>query len=297
MNKALLPHFLIVGAPKCGTTSLHFYLSQHPSINTAEKEIHFFGKDLNYKVAKPTLEHYQSFFKPSGLNGDSSVWYLYSDSILTELEELGIKPKIIIMARNPVELAYSLHSQNIVDANEDELSFEKALSLEESRTKGLNLPKGIDPVRSVFYSQAADIYARVKKFQDHFGKDNVWVGLQEDLKNNPSGLLKDLEQFLELPHFPDYDFTKQNENKSVKNKSINHLIKKAGKSQIALFRFIIPFKSIRKRIVDKLYFGNLVPSTRPALSLETKTKLENQFRENTKRLNEIIKPDIDHWIK
>jgi hypothetical protein len=35
MNKDLLPHFLIVGAPKCGTTSLHYYISQHPDINTS----------------------------------------------------------------------------------------------------------------------------------------------------------------------------------------------------------------------------------------------------------------------
>lgn len=297
MNKDLLPHFLIVGAPKCGTTSLDFYLSQHPDINMAEKEMHYFGKDLNYKYDRPTLEHYQSFFKADGLNGESSVWYLYSDSILEELSSLGIQPKIIIMARNPVELAYSLHSQNIVDANEDVTSFEKALELEESRTKGENLPKDVDPVRSVFYTEAADIYSRVLKFQNHFGKDNVFVGLQEDLKKDPDTFLKKLEQFLELSEFKNYDFTKQNENKSVKNKSINHLIKKAGKSQIALFRIIIPFKSVRKKIVDKIYFGNLSPATREPLKESTRLQLENTFRKNTKLLNSIIEPDIQHWIK
>lgn len=297
MNKALLPHFLIVGAPKCGTTSLHFYLSQHPKVNTAEKEIHYFGKDLNYKIERPTLEYYQSFFKSTGLNGDSSVWYLYSDSILDELNALGIQPKIIIMARNPVELAYSLHSQNIVDANEDETSFDKALALEPSRVEGKNLPKNIDPIRSVFYTQTADIYSRVLKFQNHFGTHNVFVGLQEELKKDPALFLKKLEMFLELEPFNEYDFTKQNENKTVKNKSINHLIKKAGKSQIALFRLIIPFKSVRKKIVDKIYFGNLASSSREPLNEVTKVHLQNTFRENIKLLNSIIEPDISHWIK
>ena len=38
MNKKLLPHFLIIGAPKCGTTALHYYLSQHPELNLSPKE-------------------------------------------------------------------------------------------------------------------------------------------------------------------------------------------------------------------------------------------------------------------
>ena len=41
MHNKLLPHFLIVGAPKCGTTALHYYLSQHPEVNMSPKEIHY----------------------------------------------------------------------------------------------------------------------------------------------------------------------------------------------------------------------------------------------------------------
>ena len=48
MNRKLLPHFLIIGAPKCGTTALHYYLSQHPDVNLSPKEIHYFGKDIGY---------------------------------------------------------------------------------------------------------------------------------------------------------------------------------------------------------------------------------------------------------
>jgi len=296
MNKDLLPHFLIVGAPKCGTTSLHYYISQHPDVNISPKEIHFFGNDLQYKTERPSLTEYQSHFKSTGLNGDASVWYLYSDSIFEELQSKGIKPKIIILLRKPVEVAYSLHSQNIVDANEDVLSFEKALALEDDRIKGVNLPKNVDPPRTVLYQDTANFFPRVKKFQDELGKENVWVGLQENLKSNPALFLKELEAFLGLTNFKTYDFTRQNENKSVKSKKINQLIKKAGKSQIALFRFIIPFKHIRKKIVDQVYFGNLEVTNRTELSKSTKQDLEQQFNTGIIKLNEIIDPDISHWI-
>ena len=60
MNKR--PSFFIIGAPKCGTTSLNEYLAQHPQIGMAEKEIHFFGKDLGIGREAETEEEYLSFF-------------------------------------------------------------------------------------------------------------------------------------------------------------------------------------------------------------------------------------------
>lgn len=296
MSKELLPHFLIVGAPKCGTTSLHYYISQHPDVNTSPKEIHYFGKDLKYKSERPTLKEYQKNFKDSGINGDASVWYLYSDTIFEELQGLGITPKIIILLRNPTEVAYSLHSQNIVDANEDVEIFEEALKLEEDRKNGRQLPKNVDPPRTVFYSETANYYPRVKKYQDQLGKENIWIGLQENLKENPSMFLNQLESFLGLTHFENYDFTRQNENKSVKSKTINQFIKKAGKNQIALFRFIIPFKSLRKKLVDKVYFGNLTVTKRNKLKDSTRQQLEQKFNPGIEKLNEIIVPDISHWL-
>lgn len=297
MNKALLPHFLIVGAPKCGTTALHFYLSQHPEINTAEKEVHFFGEDLNYRFEKPTLEFYQSNFKETGLNGDSSVWYLYSDSIFEELKALGIQPKIIILLRNPTDFAYSLHSQNIADANEDVLDFKKALDLEESRKRGVSLPKNVDPVRSIFYKDAGNFYPRVKKFQDNFGKENVFVELQEHLKSNPVKTLKKIELFLGIEEFNQYDFTPQNENKTVKNAKVNHLIKKSGNFKKTVFRTLIPIKSVRKRIVDKFYFSNFTVEKRLPLTPELKSELQNHFSAGVSQLNSIIDHDISHWNK
>ena len=41
-----IPNFLIVGAPKCGTTAMWRYLSAHPEIYLSpKKDMHYFGKD------------------------------------------------------------------------------------------------------------------------------------------------------------------------------------------------------------------------------------------------------------
>ena len=42
------PDFFIIGAPKCGTTAMAEYMSQHPDIFMAKKEMHYFGSDLQF---------------------------------------------------------------------------------------------------------------------------------------------------------------------------------------------------------------------------------------------------------
>ena len=257
MHNKLLPHFLIVGAPKCGTTALHYYLSQHPEVNMSPKEIHYFGNDLGYKVERPTLDYYQSFFKEQGINGDGSVWYLYSDTIFEELKALNITPKIIVMLRNPTEVCYAMHSQNIIDANEDIYEFELALGLEESRKNGNNIPIKTDPNRALFYKEIGRFLPRIRFFQENIKASDLFIGLQEDLKKNTVQFLIEIEKFLQLTPFEKYDLSRVNSNKVVANNSLHNTIKHPGSLKIKLFRTVLPYKPLRKWLVEKVYNQNI----------------------------------------
>jgi hypothetical protein len=49
-----LPNLIITGAMKCGTTSLHYYLNQHPQIfMTWNKELDFFS-GLHLLILSPS---------------------------------------------------------------------------------------------------------------------------------------------------------------------------------------------------------------------------------------------------
>jgi len=76
------PNFLIVGAPKCGTTAMNTYLRQHPQVFIPErKEIHYFGSDLTFTCPRPTAAKYLAYFSPAGepvASGEASVFYLLS---------------------------------------------------------------------------------------------------------------------------------------------------------------------------------------------------------------------------
>ena len=105
-----LPNFLIVGAAKSGTTSLHYYLQQHPDIYLpAQKELHFFARAHMLRLScgpgrsEYTLSHlcrtkeeYQSFYakvtKQSAV-GEISPSYLYFSEVSHQIKEELTRPK------------------------------------------------------------------------------------------------------------------------------------------------------------------------------------------------------------
>src|SRR5262245_35065298 len=75
------PTFFIIGAPKCGTTSLAAWLADHPDIfMSPTKEPHYFNTD--HKRYLNSLAGYEQLFEDAtdrhSAVGEASVWYLYS---------------------------------------------------------------------------------------------------------------------------------------------------------------------------------------------------------------------------
>ena len=124
--KSKLPNFLLVGAAKCGTSSLHNYLNQHSDIfmptynkeGMKVKEPRFLIKDLvQNRLPKGVWnwDEYQALFddvENQKCLGESTVLYLYfyEHAIKNIKKYLGVDVKIIIMLRNPIYRAYSAYS-------------------------------------------------------------------------------------------------------------------------------------------------------------------------------------------
>lgn len=144
-----LPSFLVVGAAKCGTTSLFHYLNSHPEIYIPErKEGRFFsqmpgnfkGPGARYQndVIR-TFGEYSALYEntpETAIAGDISNDYLYfyEKSIPAIKEYLGDETKIIILLRNPVDRAYSHYMQHFKDGYE-KVSFRETLANEQRREK------------------------------------------------------------------------------------------------------------------------------------------------------------------
>lgn len=137
----ILPSFIIIGAQRCGTTSLYDYLSNHPQIIPSPvKELFYF--DDYYQ--RP-IEWYKSFFPTEKqkeklerdlvarvITGEASPSYFFHPYAAKRIKETLPQVKLILVLRDPIERAYS-HYNHIRRLNREPLSFEEALAKEVER--------------------------------------------------------------------------------------------------------------------------------------------------------------------
>ena len=129
-NLRILPHFIIFGVARGGTTSLYNYLTAHPSIASAmTKEIMFFDHRFNfglnwYKAHFPMFIH--QLIKKPFVTGEASPSYLYHPLAPARIKEILPNIQLIILLRNPVDRAYSHYAMNLRQGQE-RLSFEAAV--------------------------------------------------------------------------------------------------------------------------------------------------------------------------
>src|SRR6266566_130247 len=108
-----VPDFFIVGAPKCGTTSLYRMLRQHPRIFMPDlKEPRFLASDAWAAPGSPsgpisypqTLEEYLALFdeaREDQLVGEATTLYLWSRTAAARIAELSPAARIIAILREP----------------------------------------------------------------------------------------------------------------------------------------------------------------------------------------------------
>ena len=200
----MLPNFLIVGAAKSGTTSLYYYLQQHPEISFPKlKEPKYFSSlNLNFphkgtgdssvdKFAIKNLEAYKEQF--INLNtpkiGEASPDYLYyyKSTPIEIKNELGDVP-IIIILRNPIKRAFSAYSYLVRDSRE-KLSFREALNHEDVRKNN-----NFDFVWS--YKSGGLYYEQVKAYMDCFS--NVKVIVLEEFLKDKEAVIKSIFDYLKV---------------------------------------------------------------------------------------------------
>ena len=118
-----LPDFLVIGAPKAGTTALHAVLARHPGLYmSAVKEPKFFlsdgppptkggpGDALTYREHIWRRPEYEALFDaapPGTLRGESTPLYLYDRAAMRRIRETLPGARLIVVVRDPVERAHS----------------------------------------------------------------------------------------------------------------------------------------------------------------------------------------------
>jgi hypothetical protein len=292
----MIPNFLIVGAPKCGTTAMWRYLHQHPEIYLSQrKDLHFFGSDLDFlKRQRFSKDEYLSHFEQSNQKaiGEASVWYLYSQNAAKEIFEYNPKMKIIIMLRDPVQMIYAHYTQMKFNGlgDEDLSTFEEALEAETDRKNGLRIPKHCPLTCTLFYREIAKVATQIERYQNIFPKEQILFLFQEDMKTNMAELYRNTLHFLDVDTIFSPDFARVNTHKEVRFELLRKVIGKTPqrvKDKIPQRPRTMVSKAIRKY--------NSKHAERKTLSPETDVMIRKELDGEIQKLSEICKRDLEHW--
>ncbi|MGH2542590.1 MAG: sulfotransferase domain-containing protein, partial [Ardenticatenaceae bacterium] len=183
------PNFYIIGAPKCGTTSLAAWLAGHPQIYMSpRKEPHFFNTDHSY-VLTPSLREYERLFSAAGPEhvavGEGSVWYLYSEQAVANILEYAPDARFVVCLRNPVEMAPSLYEQQVFSGNEHVESFEEAWRLQEQRLAGKLVTRWCREPRYLAYGHVCSLGSQLEKLYDKVERAHLLPLVLDDIKEDP----------------------------------------------------------------------------------------------------------------
>jgi hypothetical protein len=203
-----LPTFFIIGAPKAGTTSLNFYLEQHPEIQMSEvKEPAFFAPPLGSATSKlglsrvdmiDSLDRYERLFDPTmRVRGEGSTNYAeypFRQGVPERIKERVPEAKFIYMVRDPVARTVSHYDHLVASAGERRPLAEIMSDLPDPRAPCI----------------CASLYAmQLELYLHHFSQERMLVIDQADLRADRRSTLSRIFSFLAVDE--EFDTSRFNE--------------------------------------------------------------------------------------
>jgi hypothetical protein len=281
---AVKPTFLIIGAAKSGTTSLHWMLAQHPDVFMSPiKETNYFAYDESRADQKRfrvrSREAYLDLFCQGAghpARGEASPAYMENPKAAERIHSELPDARLIAILRDPVERAYSLYRMNL---RLKKRPFDAKLAF--AADAGWLQPGG-GAARSGRYAE------RLRPFLDRFPRDRIKLLLFEDLKNDPHRLLDDVFGFLglETARIP-WPGTRHNYGGRPRSPLLERAIRATR---------IGPLLRRRPRlqgIVRRLRNASLADP--PRLPREVRARLIDAYRDDVLELEKLLGRDLSAW--
>jgi len=242
--------FLGIGAPRCGTTWLAACLNEHPQICISKtKECGIF-KGKNTLYGEEVFHRNFSYCKNDTLRGTFPVNYLYRDDFAKLLRNHNKNIKIIVMLRNPVD---RIHSHLLLWQSLGKI--QKHISINK-----LPYYKNTYPfIESSYYSKYLPIWI------SEFTRERVFIGIYEDMTENPTKFLKDVYRFLNV----DDSFNAPSAHKVINSAMEKRIIRKF------VIYITMQLKNTRRKVKKKYLGKNIILAWRK-LGLSHLTKKINQ---------------------
>lgn len=290
MSNKLLPNTVIAGAPKSGTSSLFYWLTQHPDVCGSKVKEPYLLMDKRYK-SMPNyhiegLDYYQNYF--SHYNNENILLeatpsYLYQKTAVDVLSSFDPQPHVIFLLRNPVTRIYSRFKAHKYRTG----TLDKNLDLKGFIDNKCKLRPN-DKLGEIERSKYSNF---IKYWLEKFDKNKIHIYLFEEMMKNPVPILEEISNYLGI----DSAFWKNHElvhrNESVKTKS-----KWLHNTGVKLTPYIPQW--VQNQLLPLYMKINAGPV--PKITAEEKeelSKLEEVFTSYNSELAELTGLDTSIWVK
>jgi len=272
------PNFLIIGAPKAGTTSLAALLGQHPEIHVPEggKELRFFSHDINYAKG---YDWYESRFAAAGdasRSGEASPCYsethIFRETPARIAKHLP-EARLIYILRHPVRRIESAWRQGLHTRHPMPTSFDRAVR---------EYPHLLGTSR---------YWTHLNAFRRHFADDQIRLLFLEDLRQDPRALLRECCEFLDVD--PDHDFEDPRRRRNVgSDKRMDRAATRAALRLPGISRLVSRMPDPARRLLRAVGRASIPsPEWRP----ETRRLVVRELKEEAEAVLEHAGRSTDFW--
>jgi hypothetical protein len=305
MARPARPDFIIIGAPKAGTTALHSALALHPEVFTSDPKEpkywlcgdapppHWTGPGDAHSQQEWVWRRrdYDALFTPARehqVRGESTPFYLWSYPAHRRIAEHLPGVKLVAVVRDPIDRAYSNWMHLWMDGLEPSDDIVEAVRRE---------PQRVDAGWAPFWHyQGLGMYGRqVADLLDHFPREQVLLLRYRDMVDAPTSTLNRVCGFLGVPPAAIREIPRDNARPFVRNgvraKALGPLIRTGA----TIGQFMPPkvWRSASKPLVGQLHRGG--KSNRPRLTPAQRDALLEPHMPDIELLERVTGEPYDDW--
>lgn len=295
------PKFFIIGAPKCGTTSLYYYLQCHPKIFLPKvKEPQHFAPNLNAQQMI-SREQYIRLFEDAHedqLCGEASPGYLESPVAVEKIIEFDADARFIVMLRYPPDMAVSLHAHKVWDLTENVRDFSVAWALQDQRALGQDVPSTCPDSRALLYRDRCAFSSNLERLYCSVPHSQVKIVILEELQRNPASECASIFEFLGLDPI-ELKFDRHNPAKIVRSRFVALILTRISAFASTDYGFL----RVTKRLTNSLGLHplrmvslvNLKTAAEVHPSAEVMDSLATIFEPEVSKVERILGRNIEAW--
>jgi len=265
----MLPTFIVIGAMKCGTSSLHYYLSLHPEISMSRwKELDFFVAEDNWCRG---VAWYEAQFPDGGkIRGEASPKYTFYQrhaGVPQRMASIVPEAKLIYLVGDPLERMVS-HYVHLVEEGKEKRTLDEALA-----APGDNA-----------YICRSQYYSQIVQYLDCFVPSQVLVIAKEDLLGERQRTLDSVFRFLQVRPFAHPSYSQERNPSHGKRRKTRVGLAMASHAPFKWLMHVNP--TLRWHLERLLYLPFSTAITRPRLSEDRRAELSRMLRDEVARFEQ-----------